>query len=122
MDVNNTKDFIRQQRFPDRLHLILYLVQSNETTCVYHQAEELHCEKETVYPLNRLRNIAIQNIQTTHFIVFDMDMWPSSTVIISLSCRTFVFNSSQPSYQLFRKSLCSYHNSCFFTSRKNNEL
>lgn len=36
------------------------------------------CEnyKERIYPINRLRNLAIQNILTTHFLVLDMDMWP----------------------------------------------
>ena len=31
---------------------------------------------EPIYPINRLRNIAINNIETTHFLVIDMDMWP----------------------------------------------
>ena len=38
----------------------------------------LRCKKGDVYPLNRLRNIAIQNSLTSHFVVFDMDMWPAS--------------------------------------------
>ena len=29
------------------------------------------------YPVNKLRNIAIVNIVTTHFLVLDMDMWPA---------------------------------------------
>lgn len=31
---------------------------------------------EPIYPINRLRNIAINSITTTHFLVVDMDMWP----------------------------------------------
>ena len=31
---------------------------------------------EAIYPINRLRNLAIQSIETTHFLVIDMDMWP----------------------------------------------
>ena len=30
-----------------------------------------------VFPVNKLRNIAIVNVVTTHFLVLDMDMWPS---------------------------------------------
>ena len=30
-----------------------------------------------IYPLNRLRNIAIKRVRTSHFIVLDMDTWPS---------------------------------------------
>jgi hypothetical protein len=42
------------------------------------------CEdySEPIYPINRLRNIAIQNIRTTHFLVVDMDMWPASISFI----------------------------------------
>lgn len=36
------------------------------------------CVLQKIYPINRLRNIAINNVKTTHFIVFDMDMWPAS--------------------------------------------
>lgn len=31
----------------------------------------------TDYPVNRMRNIAIENVATTHFFVCDMDLWPS---------------------------------------------
>ena len=37
---------------------------------------------ETYYPINTLRNIAINITKTTHFFVCDMDFWPSC---ISLS-------------------------------------
>ena len=30
------------------------------------------------FPVNLLRNIAIRNVVTTHFLVLDMDMWPCS--------------------------------------------
>ena len=29
------------------------------------------------YPINRLRNLAIRSVRTTHFIVLDVDLWPS---------------------------------------------
>ena len=32
---------------------------------------------DTYYPINKLRNIAIKSIKTTHFYVCDMDFWPS---------------------------------------------
>ena len=40
--------------------------------------------KDTVqsFYINLLRNIAILTIRTTHFLVLDMDMWPSCTVIL----------------------------------------
>lgn len=38
----------------------------------------LHLQtQEDFYPINKLRNIAIKNVQTSHFFMTDMDMWPS---------------------------------------------
>ena len=38
----------------------------------------LHLQtQEDLYPINKLRNIAIKNVQTSHFFMTDMDMWPS---------------------------------------------
>lgn len=38
----------------------------------------LHMQTQAdLYPINLLRNIAIKNVQTTHFFMTDMDMWPS---------------------------------------------
>ena len=39
---------------------------------------------ETYYPINTLRNVAINNTKTSHFFVCDMDFWPSC---ISLSSK-----------------------------------
>lgn len=74
--------FIRQSHFPNRLRLALYTIGvSNNPDCVYHMVEgQLKCVPQIVYPLNRLRNIAIENIVTSHFVVFDMDMWPASEI------------------------------------------
>ena len=76
------EQFILESHFPDRLRLALYTVGvSSNSDCVYHVVEgQLQCIPQNVYPLNRLRNIAIENIKTTHFVVFDMDMWPASSV------------------------------------------
>ena len=31
------------------------------------------------FPVNKMRNLGIANVQTSHFIVTDMDLWPSCT-------------------------------------------
>lgn len=36
------------------------------------------------YPYNRLRNIALRSITTSHFWVMDMDMWPSDNLYSTL--------------------------------------
>lgn len=37
-------------------------------------------EQKDLYPINKLRNIAIKHVQTSHFFMTDMDMWPSFTL------------------------------------------
>ncbi|KAK8811692.1 glycosyltransferase-like protein LARGE1 [Blastocystis sp. ATCC 50177/Nand II] len=70
--------FIAQGAFPARLRLTLYVVDVGRPDCVFHRAgRKLKCIPEKIYPLNRLRNLAIANVLTSHFVVFDMDMWPA---------------------------------------------
>lgn len=54
------------------------------------------CEnyKEPIYPINRLRNLAIQNILTTHFLVLDMDMWPISRSFLSTVIHRYYLSRS----------------------------
>lgn len=63
-EVKQTVELITSLRLPSRIRIVLYIPQKNS--------------KETSdYPVNKLRNIAIVNIVTTHFLVMDMDMWPA---------------------------------------------
>ncbi|KAK8796405.1 hypothetical protein WA588_000540 [Blastocystis sp. NMH] len=78
-DTEEIETFIQSSNFPDRLRLALYITGlPGKTDCVYRRTSRgLRCVRATIYPLNRLRNIAIQNSLTSHFVVFDMDMWPA---------------------------------------------
>lgn len=38
----------------------------------------------TEYPYNKLRNMALKKISTSHFWVMDMDMWPSDNLYSTL--------------------------------------
>ena len=53
--------FINTHYFPPRFTLILFLTDDEH---VY----------STSFPVNYLRNLAIRNIRTTHFLVMDMDL------------------------------------------------
>ena len=55
---------IKSLNNPSRVRIILYIVLPKEK---YFNA----------FPVNRLRNIGIVNIVTSHYIVLDMDMWPN---------------------------------------------
>lgn len=102
-DTEEIETFIQSSNFPDRLRLALYITGlPGKTDCVYRRTSRgLRCIRATIYPLNRLRNIAIQNSLTSHFVVFDMDMWPASFSFRSLSLPEHTYKTLQslsPSY------------------------
>lgn len=86
-DVEEVETFIQSGDFPSRLRLALYITGfPKKTDCVYRRTSRgFRCVPATVYPLNRLRNIAIRNSLTSHFVVFDMDMWPASLPFVFVS-------------------------------------
>lgn len=75
---------------------------------------------EPIYPINRLRNLAIQNIDTTHFLVLDMDMWPVETAYRDiLSLPKFILQNERlamiiPAFSLKEKALtdCDSFQTC----------
>ena len=36
------------------------------------------------FPINHLRNIAVDHVKTSHFYLSDMDIWPSRTSTLSV--------------------------------------
>ena len=54
---------ILEMNLPSRIRIVVYVVKKSNPD--YNR-----------FPVNKLRNLAIVNIVTTHFLVFDMDMWP----------------------------------------------
>ena len=54
-------DYIRNHYLPSRLTLLLYLVQENHK---YYNH----------FPVNYLRSLGISNVNTSHYIVMDMDL------------------------------------------------
>ena len=55
--------FINNHHLPQRLTTILRTFDMKE---------------KRVFPVNMLRNLGIRNIETTHFQVLDMDLWPTT--------------------------------------------
>lgn len=56
--------FIASHYLPSRLTLILYLTGPKSP-------------EKGIFPVNKLRNLGIRNIVTTHFQILDMDLWPT---------------------------------------------
>ena len=57
-------DFIRNTFLPPRLILLLYLMGPQNP-------------QKSNFPVNFLRNFAIRNVETSHFMIMDMDLWPT---------------------------------------------
>ena len=53
--------YISTHFIPKRVTILFYLVSR-------------YLKTSTVFPINRLRNLAIRNIRTTHFLILDMDL------------------------------------------------
>lgn len=53
-------EIIKSLQLPNRVTVVLMITKDN-------------CKK---FYVNKLRNIAITSIRTTHFLVLDMDLWP----------------------------------------------
>ena len=50
-----------------------------------------------IYPINYLRDLAIMNVRTTHYLNMDMDLWPSCSSSNLLLCSHNVFQFPQHS-------------------------
>lgn len=57
--IEDILSFFQTASFPNRLILTMVTSSSDD------------------YPINTLRNIAIEAAPTSHFMVFDMDVWPT---------------------------------------------
>lgn len=66
--------------------------------------EELDPES---YPVNRLRNVAVEAVRTSHFLMTDIDIWPDKHAYNALHARyhveTLRFVSLSPSLGLLPK-------------------
>ena len=60
---SNVVQSILEMDLPSRIRIVVYGVKKSNPD--YKR-----------FPVNKLRNLAIVNIVTTHLLIFDMDMWP----------------------------------------------
>lgn len=59
--------FFAHQSFPSRMAVVMY-------------TEPTPGDAPGHFPVNKMRNLGIANVHTSHFIVTDMDLWPSRTL------------------------------------------
>lgn len=63
--------FLQSHSFPD-------------TVQIYISVSEPFCYSATHFPINYLRNFAIQHVRTSHFVVLDMDLHFSDAIYANL--------------------------------------
>lgn len=61
-NVKSATRLVSGLHLPERVSVVLYVIPNSSNS----------------FYVNSLRNVAIQAIRTTHFVVLDMDMWPMS--------------------------------------------
>ena len=57
-------EYIRNTYLPSRLTIIMYLMGPKNPSAKQ-------------FPVNLLRNLAIRNVETSHYLIMDMDLWPT---------------------------------------------
>lgn len=79
------RSFIMASSFPSRLMLTLYVPTNRAGDCIYFRqlSGGVSCKRQPIYPINRLRNLSIKRVETSHFIMLDMDAWPSCPLLSS---------------------------------------
>ena len=67
-NVKSATQLVSGLHLPERVSVVLYVIPNSSNS----------------FYVNSLRNVAIQAIRTTHFVVLDMDMWPMSNLFDEL--------------------------------------
>ncbi|KAK8809906.1 hypothetical protein WA158_000849 [Blastocystis sp. Blastoise] len=94
-------DFQKQSNLPSSVHFIEYITKNT-----------------TIYPINKLRNIAIKGCKTTHFWLTDIDMWPSTTLYASLITLPYSILSDNkqaiivPAFEYHFREECNSFSNC----------
>ena len=66
------------------LSLFLQIHSFPDTVQIYVSFSDPFCYSATHFPINRLRNYAIQHVRTSHFVVLDMDLHFSRDIYAAL--------------------------------------
>lgn len=82
-DIPEVKQLINDYSSYRRIKFILYIVKDEVDTpyrSIYFDPVKPLYSNETIFPINVLRDLAIESIETTHFYVSDIDVFASDTL------------------------------------------
>ena len=82
-DIPEVKQLINEYSSFHRIKFILYIVKDKIDTpyrSIYFDPVKPIYSNETIFPINVLRDLAIESIETTHYYVSDIDVFASDTL------------------------------------------
>ena len=81
------KEIIDTYKSYKRITFIVYIVKTrvgSNYQCIYYDAKKPVYRNNTIFPINVLRDLAIEFIDTTHYFVSDIDVYSSDTLYSTL--------------------------------------
>ena len=86
-EIEELREVIETYRPYKRITFILYIVKNRtglKYQSIYYDVKKTVYRNDTIFPINVLRDLAIEFIDTTHYFVSDIDVFSSDTLYSTL--------------------------------------
>ena len=86
-ELHSTIDLIQAYEHYRQITFLLYIIKdqpSIQSRSIFYDTTGPSYSDETIFPINLLRDLAIESIETTHYFVSDIDVFSSETLYDSL--------------------------------------
>ena len=86
-EIKELREVIETYRPYKRITFILYIVKNrigSKYQSIYYDVKKTVYRNDTIFPINVLRDLAIEFIDTTHYFVSDIDVFSSDTLYSTL--------------------------------------
>ena len=87
-EIDELREVIDSYKSHKRITFILYIVKSRTNSryqSIYYDGKKPVYRNNTIFPINVLRDLAIEFIDTTHYFICDIDAFPSETLYDSIA-------------------------------------
>lgn len=123
-EIDELKEVIDSYKSYKRITFILYIVKSrigSRYQSIYYDEKKPVYRNNTIFPINVLRDLAIEFIDTTHYFVSDIDVFSSDTLYSTLQIhnqtlkdpkavlllKSFLMNEKEVNHKnCYEKGLC----------------
>ena len=86
-EIPQVEDFINNFSKTKQITFILYIIKELSNVpfrSIYYDTFGADHYNQTIFPINLLRDLAIESIDTSHYVITDIDAFPSQTLYTSL--------------------------------------